>query len=68
MCHESCATQVREVYEETGVRLRNVDDHGREECFSRGLAFPTAFAACDGVTPDGNGRVMFHYAIIEAGN
>lgn len=54
---------VREVREETGVTLCNVDDGS--EAFSSALAFPTAFAAADSITADPDGRIKYQYAIIE---
>jgi len=56
---------IREVEEETGVRLVSKASPESEEGFSDRLSFPTPFAACDCITKDRNGKLEFHYAVIE---
>lgn len=55
---------MREVYEETGVQVRNRQDPSSEK-FSVDLQYPTAFAAVDSIVRDNDGKFQFHYAIIE---
>jgi 8-oxo-dGTP pyrophosphatase MutT (NUDIX family) len=55
----------REVLEETGVRVR-ADPGAADEGFAAGLGHPTAFAAVDSVHRDSEGRIEYHYAVIEA--
>lgn len=54
----------RELREETGLALVHARDPGAEG-FSNSLAFPTPFAACDALTHDAEGRLQYHYAIID---
>ena len=54
---------VRETLEETGLRLRRRQGPG--PLFSQDLQHPTAFAAADVISRQGDGRLDFHYAIVE---
>jgi ADP-ribose pyrophosphatase YjhB (NUDIX family) len=56
------ACAARELLEETGVRLRH---DGGAGVTSAGLARPTAFAAADVMERAADGRLRYHYAIVE---
>lgn len=55
---------VREVFEETGIRIRN-RPQPESEGFSPDLWHPTPFAGVDSIVRDEAGAVQFHYAIID---
>eukprot|EP00879_Flechtneria_rotunda_P009683 GHRR01010132.1.p1 GENE.GHRR01010132.1~~GHRR01010132.1.p1 ORF type:complete len:115 (+),score=44.88 GHRR01010132.1:612-956(+) len=54
----------REVFEETGVKIRSNTDMSSEG-FSSTLQHPTPFAAVDSISRDGTGRFKFHYVVVE---
>ena len=56
------ACAARELLEETGVRLRH---DGGAGLMSASLERPTAFAAADVMQRAADGRLRFHYAIVE---
>ncbi|KAL4434665.1 hypothetical protein ABPG77_002788 [Micractinium sp. CCAP 211/92] len=53
---------VRETQEETGLQLRNAPQEG--ELFSDGLAFPSPVSCSDAMMRDPEGKLLYHYAII----
>ncbi|KAI7839974.1 hypothetical protein COHA_006295 [Chlorella ohadii] len=53
---------VRETLEETGIHLRNAPREG--EIFSDTLDFPSPVSSSDAMIRDEQGRLMYHYAII----
>ncbi|PSC68460.1 Transmembrane 18 isoform A [Micractinium conductrix] len=53
---------VRETLEETGLQLRNAAQEG--ELFSDTLAFPSPVSSSDAMMRDPDGRLLFHYAIV----
>ncbi|KAL4856800.1 Nudix hydrolase 1 [Chlorella vulgaris] len=54
---------VRETLEETGLQLKNAAIP-EGELFSDTLKFPCPIAAADSLTRDAEGRLLYHYAIV----
>ena len=55
---------VRETLEETGLRLRNSSPSAGATLFSTSLDYPVPLTAVDAITHDSEGRLAFHYAIV----
>ena len=59
---------VREVAEETGLRLLCEPGRGSaagDNAYSSSLAVPTPFAAVDSIMHAEDGRLRFHYVVVE---